>query len=254
MTGLADVYNGPVGDVGSRRLVAGLALFALGTLASVLGLLLATTGLAAPFGLDTFGARRLAGTLAGLGVPAVVVGIAVVLPASERLRIAAAVGAALAVVGVGLFRLAYPADWWGYGADYTLAVTAVYALGVAITLGCLFAGVATFKVRNDPGGTVSLNVLKRGETRVVEVPTRTGLGSVGVLGSPGTGADRPVSDGGDATIIDAPPEVPPVDRYCGNCARFDYVEVNGSLRPYCGATDELMEAMDACDEWEPNRS
>jgi hypothetical protein len=251
MTGLADVYDGPSGDVGSRRLHLGLALFSLGTLASVLGLLVATTGLASALGLDTFAARRLAGTLAGLGVPATVVGIAVVLPASERLRVAAAVGAALAVVGVGLFRLVYPADWWGYGNDYTLAVSAVYALGVAITLGCLFAGVATFKVRNDPGGTVSLNVLKRGETRVVEVPAETGLGSVGVLGS--TGPDRPVSDGGDATIIDAPVERPPVDRYCGNCARFDYVEVNGSLRPYCGATDEVMETMDACSEWEPNR-
>ncbi|WP_331236305.1 DUF7139 domain-containing protein [Natronorarus salvus] len=252
MTGLDDVYNGPVGDVGSRRLVAGLSLFVLGTLASVFGLLFATTGLATFFGLDTFAARRFAGTLAGLGVPAVVVGIAVVLPASDRLRIAAAVGAALALVGVGLFRLAYPADWWGYGNDYTLAVTAVYALGVAITLGCLFAGVATFKVRNAPGGTVSLNVLKRGETRIVEVPTRTGLGSVGVLGSPETGPDRPVSDGGDAVVMTAPKR-PPVDRYCGNCAHFDYAEVNGSLRPYCGATDEVMETMDACSEWEPNR-
>ncbi len=252
MTGLADVYDGPSGDVGSRRLRLGLALFSLGTLASVLGLFVATTGLASTLGLDTFAARRLAGTLAGLGVPATVVGIAVVLPASDRLRVAAAVGAALAVVGVGLFRLAYPADWWGYGNDYTLAVSAVYALGVAITLGCLFAGVATFKVRNDPGGTVSLNVLKRGETRVVEVPTGTGLGSVGLLGSPGTGPDRPVSDGGDAVVMTAP-ERPPVDRYCGNCTRFDYVELNGSLRPYCGATDEVMETMDPCDEWQPNR-
>ncbi len=42
------------------------------------------------------------------------------------------------------------------------------------------------------------------------------------------------------------------DEYCGNCAHFDYVRADGELTPYCGFHDELMEDMDACDQWEPN--
>jgi hypothetical protein len=39
------------------------------------------------------------------------------------------------------------------------------------------------------------------------------------------------------------------DRYCGNCAHFDYVRTDRGIQPYCGLHDELMDDMDACEEW-----
>ncbi len=102
------------------------------------------------------------------------VGIFTVLPASRVQRAAAAVGAGLAVLGVMLFRAAYPYNWYtpgtGVPSTATLAFVLVYAAGIITTFWCLFTAVATFKTRNDPGGTVTLTVTKDGETHTVEVP------------------------------------------------------------------------------------
>ena len=50
-----------------------------------------------------------------------------------------------------------------------LGLTVVYFAGLITTFWCLFTAVATFKTRNDPGGTVTLTVTKNGQTRTVEV-------------------------------------------------------------------------------------
>jgi hypothetical protein len=42
------------------------------------------------------------------------------------------------------------------------------------------------------------------------------------------------------------------DEYCGNCSHFRYVRADGTMAPYCGLHDELMEDMNACKQWEPN--
>jgi hypothetical protein len=39
------------------------------------------------------------------------------------------------------------------------------------------------------------------------------------------------------------------DTYCGNCQHFDYVRTDAGIQPYCGLHDELMDDMDACEEW-----
>ncbi|ELK48253.1 hypothetical protein D320_19842, partial [Haloferax sp. BAB-2207] len=43
------------------------------------------------------------------------------------------------------------------------------------------------------------------------------------------------------------------DRYCGNCTYFEYVRTSDGLKPYCAAHDEMMQDMEACDEWFPRR-
>ena len=170
MTSLAEAYEENVGEVGNVRLLyLGVGLFAAGALLVVLGILLATTSLHTAFGLDVFGAREVAGVLAGLGVPAVFVGIFSVLPASQRVRAAAAIGAGVSMLGVALFTYAYPRHWAGYNRQLTLPVVAVYFFGVLVTFGCLFVAVVNFKTRNDPGGTVTLEVAHEGEVRTVEV-------------------------------------------------------------------------------------
>lgn len=277
MTSLAEVYDGGGSGLPSRRrLLAGVGLFGVGALLIVASILLATTKLGtARFTL--YGARELAGILGGTGLSAAMLGIFVVLPASRRIRAAAVIGAGISMLGVALFWQVYPQQWYGAANNLTLPVVVVYFVGAAITFWCLFTGVASFKTRNDPGGTVKLEITRGGETHVVEVSNEelerrlsaSGSG-IGLLGgtpdgeaetqtnrgtrtaSDGGSVDIDVGDGTDAEFVDSPDPTPGPDSYCGNCTHFSYVRTNDGLQPYCGAHDEYMDDMEACQQWEQN--
>jgi hypothetical protein len=200
MTSLADVYEDNVGEVGSvRRLYAGTGLFVAGVVLTLVAVVVGGTNVLTVVGVDVLGARKIAGLLGGLGVPAVLLGVFTVLPASQRIRGAAAIGASVCVLGVALFWYAYPTYWVTSTAstDLTLVVAAVYVFGAFTTIWTLFTAIVNFKTRNDPGGTIELRITKEGETTVVEVDEETAeavrdaedvtaadLGSgVGMLGS-----------------------------------------------------------------------
>jgi len=288
MASLTEVYEGGNG-ASLRRLYAGVALFGVGAVLLVAGIVTAATGVGSRFGLDLFASRRVAGVLGGVGLPAVLLGTMAVLPrASRTVRGAAYAGAAVSLVGVYLFNGAYPIDWVGGSGNtsMTLVVASVYFLGTLVTTWCLFAAVANFKTRNDPGGTVKLEITKDGETRIVEVSNdrlRGTLGGIGVLGgtpdgdvdtqtnresSTGGGSTNRssggrggtaegVTDGGatttdDAEFLTGDSGEPTSDTYCGNCSHFQYVRTDGDIEPYCGYHGELMDDMDACEEWTPN--
>ncbi|SEW05845.1 DUF7139 domain-containing protein [Halobacterium jilantaiense] len=197
MTSLGEAYDNRGGAASTRRVYLGTGLFAAGALLVVGGILAGATGVLVSNGFGIYESREIAGILAGLGVPAVFVGIFTVLPANRLQRAAAAIGSGLAVLGVMLFRVAYPLQWYASGSGVpsttTLAFIVVYAAGIITTFWCLFTAVATFKTRNDPGGTVTMTVEKNGETHTVEVPTtdlesarekltQEGFGGVGVFG------------------------------------------------------------------------
>ncbi|PHQ40559.1 hypothetical protein DJ69_00355 [Halorubrum persicum] len=335
MTSLSEAYGGRGrSEVDPRRLYVGVGAFVAGTLLLVAGILVAAE-VVLPSGYNSGEARQLGGVLGGVGVPLVLLGVMTVLPADRNTRVAAVVGAAVMCLGVALFAYAYPNQWVGGPrpdlTDLTLPTAGLYFVGAATTLWSVFVGVANFKTRNDPGGTVTMEVTHKGETKVIEVD-RAELnrgGGVGLLGgtpdgnvetqtnrngesgsgsgsepgsrgsagpSGGTGSPRPsgptngsnpagVSDGGaTATDIRSPldgsggaggepagsagqspdgtgepitPGVSPTardgpgDTYCGNCAQFDYVRTEQGMQPYCGHRDELMDDMDACEEWTP---
>ena len=384
MTSLAEVYEGTVGEGADlRRLYLGVGLFLTGSLLAVAGIVVAGTQASTnALGLAT--ARQYGGILAGVGVPAVFLGVFTVLPAGRVTRAAAVVGAGVSLLGVSLFTHAYPCRWSGANcagefANLTLPTAGVYFLGVITTFWCLFVGVANFKSRNNPGGTVELEVTRGGETKVIEVskskldtddaaaggigffgdtpdgevdtqtnrrdgaPTATvadspgevsdggasteqitgltdadepsgpttpnspnrpgspgGIGSDGsdtragattgngtttdgngtttgsgttVGGSTGTGAGGPSFQTGSATgsssadsssggssrtdspsgpsASDEAATGSPGDSYCGSCAHFQYVRTDDGMQPYCGHHDELMDDMDACEEWTP---
>ncbi len=353
MTSLSEAY-GETGrsEVDPRRILAGAGSFVGGTLLLVVGIL-AAAEVVVPGSYTSGAARRLGGILGGLGVPLLLLGVMAVLPADRRTRAAAIVGAAIMTLGVAVFSQAYPHHWVNgpspHLVDLTLPTAGIYFLGAATTMWCVFVGVANFKTRNDPGGTVTMEVTHKGETKIIEVDrdqigSRGGVGLLGgtpdgdvetqtnrpgggdasttaggsvsdssTRGSPsGTGrsstpgaggsdatargvnggtatsrlgtAPSGVSDGGDTATADITspldegastpsagpsrnPSEPngytpsaeatatardgPGDTYCGNCAEFDYVRTDDGMRPYCGHYDELMDDMEACDQWTP---
>lgn len=196
MTSLADVYEGQLGEGASRRrLFAGVGLFLAGAILVGIGIIAATTNVFGVFGLNTWQSWEIAGTLAGLGLPAVFVGVFMILPASDQQRAAAAIGASVAVLGVAFFLYAFPFRWHGDAQNLTLPVVTVYSIGTLVTFWCLFVAIANFKTRNDPGGTVTLEIKREGGVQTVEV-TKSDLkkGDLGALGSVGVLGDLPESD------------------------------------------------------------
>ena len=272
MTSLGDAYGGSGGGAAEPgRLYAGVALFLVGAGLVGAGLTVAATELFVGGGTTIYDVREVGGVLAGVGVPAVLLGTLTVLPADRETRAAAVVGAAVAVLGVALFTHAYPCQWSGAtcapAGDLTLPTVGVYALGALVSVWYLFVGIATFKRRNDPGDTVRMSITRRGETEVVEVGPHD-RGGVGLFGTE-SGAPVGAVDGGDAEVLGGSENVTdggatdhdiheigggnvPADRYCGNCVSFEYVRTDEGIQPYCGAHDEVMGDMDPCDQWTPN--
>ncbi|MFC7074715.1 hypothetical protein ACFQJ7_08390 [Halovenus rubra] len=193
MTDLSEVYQGGRTVVTPQQRWLGISVFAVGVLLVVGAIPIATTDLSSWFGLDIYQARQAGGVLAGLGLPAVFVGIFVVLPASNTTRAAAAIGASLAIFGVALFSYAYPYKWLASNPQLAVGTAAVYATGTLVTFWCLFIAVATFKTRDDPGGTARIEITEEGKVRVIntgsngalesgDTPSIPGFGSVGLFG------------------------------------------------------------------------
>ncbi|MDS0258015.1 hypothetical protein NDI56_01180 [Haloarcula sp. S1CR25-12] len=207
MTSLTDVYEGEVGRVATRRQqLVGTGLFLTGAAGLVSAIALATTGVGATLGLDDYAAREVAGTVAGIGLPAVVLGIFAVLPAGRRTRLTAVGGAAVAGVGVAAFRQIYPYNWMANAPMLALGVSALYFAGVLTTFWCLFVALATFNTRNDPGGTARMEVTEEGTIELVEESSSIpGLGGIGFFGQDPDGAVETQTnrhEGGRATTSD----------------------------------------------------
>lgn len=118
---------------------------------------------------DQVVAKKYAGLFGGAGVPALLCGIVFVLPANLRQRAGVLAGAALTLLGVVLFWHAYPAHWTRTADPLAFPTALLYGLGVAVALWFVFAAIATTRLRNTPGGTVTLELVRQGSTRTVEL-------------------------------------------------------------------------------------
>jgi len=211
MTSLTDVYEGEVGRVASRRQqLVGTGLFLAGAAGLVSAIALATTDMGTTlFGLSDYAAREVAGVVAGIGLPTVVLGIIAVLPAGLRSRLLAVGGTAVALVGVAAFQHIYPYNWMTGAPLLALGASTIYFSGVLTTFWCLFGAVATFKTRKDPGGTARMKITEEGTIQLVEERSSIpGLGGIGFFGQAPDGAVETqtnrrdtVSDGGDGSEL-----------------------------------------------------
>ena len=158
------------GERDPRRIALGAAVSLLGALALLCSLLVATTPLSGVLGAETpYEVKHLAGVLAGVGGPVVLLGVVAVLPSKRRQQAGVVLGAAVAFAGVWLFSYAYPSRWVLSADPLVFETAVVYFLGGAIALWFVFVAIANFKRRNDPHGTVTLEIRREGETRRVEV-------------------------------------------------------------------------------------
>jgi len=79
--------------------------------------------------------RTIAVTLAALGLPALMLGIVVLLPVDTRAAYAAGVGSAVCLLAMGVFVNYYPYDWnVSAGPDYSTQGIAIYASGLAVVI------------------------------------------------------------------------------------------------------------------------
>lgn len=164
MTSLDEAYTrNRSGARDPRRTVVGLVLVGAGVFA-----LLIAMGVVW-FNGDGTGAKRFAGTIAGLGIPGLLLGVVVVLPASRRTRLGVVLGTVTASLGVFLFRYAYPDRWTRTPEPLAFETAMLYGLGCAVALWFVFRAIATFRLRNNPQGTVTLEVVRQGETKTVRV-------------------------------------------------------------------------------------
>ena len=191
MTDLSEAYQGRVAtQQGRHRIYLGVGLFLVGAVLLLTAIVVAGSGLLTARGYSLGETRWLGGVLGGVGLPALMLGVFTILPAGRRTRSAALIGASLSVFGVAIFAHAYPCQWIGNtcatsAVDLTLPTAGIYTLGTLTTVWCLFTGIANFKIRNDPGGTVTMEVTREGKTETVEVDRSElgGLGGIGFLGS-----------------------------------------------------------------------
>lgn len=153
-----------------RRIAVGATLGLAGALAVVVAILLVTTPLSALVGAtDPHAAEKLGGTLGGLGIPAMFLSVVAVLPSSRREQVGVGVGAVLCLVGIGLFQVAYPYNWTVGGQTLAFETTMAYFVGACIAFWFVFTAMASFRRRNDPHGTVKLEISHKGETKTVQV-------------------------------------------------------------------------------------
>ena len=166
MTSLDEAYSRSAEPQRLRRMVVGAAL----VVAGVVGVL-AAMGLVW-LGGGTTTAKAWAGVAAGLGIPVMLLGVVVVLPASTRQRVGVVAGAVLSWGGVWLFWNVYPQRWTRTADPLAFETLLLYGAGCTLALWFVFATIASLRLRNNPQGTVSLEVIRQGETETIEVSRR----------------------------------------------------------------------------------
>jgi len=129
-----DLYRRYIGEPEEPRDVyAGFGLFFAGAAAAIAGLGLFLASTVPPEQASvTWQLREAAFAASAVGLPTFLASLVVLLPSRRAATAAAALGAVVSYVGVGIFVLNYPYNWNVPGPDASASGILVYAFGVAL--------------------------------------------------------------------------------------------------------------------------
>lgn len=103
--------------------------------------------------LSTYAVREVAAVAGAVGLPALLLGIVVLLPVDRRMLYLSGVGTAITLVGTGLFVWAYPYNWNVVPSpDYSAQVVAVYTLGLVAVIAATGGALVAHRVEQASGG------------------------------------------------------------------------------------------------------
>lgn len=127
---------------------AGFGLFFIGLVLGTVGVIVFLYSATLPADeLSTYAIREVAGVAAALGLPALLLGIVVLLPVDKRMLYVAAAGTAVTIVAIGIFVWAYPFNWNVMSPpDYSAQGIAVYSLGIALVVSSTGAALVAHRV------------------------------------------------------------------------------------------------------------
>jgi len=109
-----------------------------------------------PDELSTYAVREVAGVAAAVGLPALLLGIVVLLPVDKRMLYVAVAGSAVTVVAVGIFVWAYPQDWnVTVPPDYSARAIAIYSVGIALVVAATGAALVAHRVERVTDGATA---------------------------------------------------------------------------------------------------
>ncbi|WP_435074640.1 DUF7139 domain-containing protein [Halorubrum sp. HHNYT27] len=151
---LLEYYRRYVGDPDRTiDVYAGFGLFfagiGLGLIGVVVFLYSATLP---PEALSTYAVQEVAAVAAAIGLPALLLGVVVLLPVDRRMLYLAGGGTAITVVAVGLFSQTYPYNWnVSTGADYSAQVVAVYTVGLVAVIAATGGALVAHRVERATG-------------------------------------------------------------------------------------------------------
>ena len=187
---LLEYYRRYVGDPDRTvDVYAGFGLFFAGIGLGLIGVaVFLYSATLPPEALSTYAVQEVAAVAAAVGLPALLLGVVVLLPVDRRMLYLAGVGTAITLVAVGLFSRTYPYNWnVSTGADYSAQVVAVYTVGLVAVIAATGGALVAHRVERATG-------------------VAAGSGAAGAGGAAaGTGADGAAGGaGGEAeTVTDA---------------------------------------------------
>jgi len=151
-------YVGP--PAAERTVYGGFGLFFGGIGLALIGIVVFLASATVPADdLFRYTLREIAGGAGAVGLPALLLGVTVLLPVDRKVVYAAGVGTAVCLVGVGLFAASYPYAWNVVGSDRSGQVVAVYAAGIVAVIGATGAALVGHHI--DRASTTTERIVER---------------------------------------------------------------------------------------------
>jgi hypothetical protein len=163
-------YVGP--PEAERTVYGGFGLFFGGIGLALIGIVVFLASATVPADdLFRYTLREIAGGAGAVGLPALLLGVTVLLPVDRKVVYAAGVGTAVCLVGVGLFAASYPYAWNVVGSDRSGQVVAVYAAGIVAVIGATGAALVGHHI--DRASTTTERVVEREGTETATTTPAT---------------------------------------------------------------------------------